>query len=48
MYHLRGNAIPAGRVQYRLSDSYEILYRWGIRNNNIRNPSTTVIVLSQI
>jgi len=27
MHHLRGNAILAGRVQYPLSDSYEILCR---------------------
>jgi len=27
MHHLRGNAIPAGHVQYPLSNSYEILCR---------------------
>jgi len=27
MHHLRGNAIPAGRVQYPLSDCDEILCR---------------------
>jgi len=28
MHHLRGNAIPAGHVQYSLTDSGEILCRW--------------------
>ena len=32
MHHLRSNAIPAGHVQYPLSNSYEILCRWEIPN----------------